>query len=133
MLGRRQSSHKNRTRIAYHEAGHAVVGVVLRGAIREVSIGPDNDLSREVRHPRSRADYWSAEEIAGGRSPAGKRDLVLLNTRESRMTPAESRSGRIRSPCGMRWQIVITTVLRAPVSPIDSSPLFKQTKNPASA
>jgi hypothetical protein len=50
---------------AYHEAGHAVVGVLLRWAIREVSIIPDGESDGRVRHPRrSEVDYWLAEEVA---------------------------------------------------------------------
>jgi hypothetical protein len=50
---------------SYHEAGHVVVGVLLRWAIREVSIIPEEDSAGRVRHPRkSELDYWLAEEVA---------------------------------------------------------------------
>lgn len=53
-----------RERLAYHEAGHVVVGVMLRWAIRTVSIAPEGYLTGYVRHPRTATDYWSAEDIA---------------------------------------------------------------------
>jgi ATP-dependent Zn protease len=50
--------------VAYHEAGHAVVGVLLRWAIRYVSIIPDDQTLGRVHHPRrSDLDYWSADEV----------------------------------------------------------------------
>lgn len=50
--------------VAYHEAGHAVVGVLLRWAIRYVSIIPDDQTLGRVYHPRrSELDYWLAEEV----------------------------------------------------------------------
>ena len=63
-----QLSRCTRECIAYHEAGHVVVGVLLRWAIREVSIVPFGNTLGHVRHPRSAVDYWSAEEIASQRS-----------------------------------------------------------------
>lgn len=49
---------------AYHEAGHAVVGVLLRWAIRDVSIIPDEQTIGRVRHPRrSELDYWLSDEV----------------------------------------------------------------------
>jgi hypothetical protein len=49
---------------AYHEAGHAVVGVLLRWAIRDVSIIPDEQTIGRVRHPRrSELDYWLSGEV----------------------------------------------------------------------
>jgi hypothetical protein len=49
---------------AYHEAGHAVVGVLLRWAIRDVSIVPDDQTIGRVRHPRrSELDYWLSDEV----------------------------------------------------------------------
>ena len=63
-----QLSRTTRECIAYHEAGHVVVGVLLRWAIREVSIVPIGNTLGYVRHPRSAVDYWSAEEIQSQRS-----------------------------------------------------------------
>jgi ATP-dependent Zn protease len=49
---------------AYHEAGHAVVGVLLRWAIRDVSVIPDEQTMGRVRHPRrSELDYWLSDEV----------------------------------------------------------------------
>lgn len=63
-----QLSPTRRECTAYHEAGHVVVGVLLRWAIREVSIVACGNTLGHVRHPRSAVDYWSAEEIASQRS-----------------------------------------------------------------
>src|SRR5438552_723888 len=61
---RRSAAPTTREKAAYHEAGHVVVGVLLRWAIREVSIARRGTLLGQVRHPRTLTDYWSAEEIA---------------------------------------------------------------------
>ena len=56
---------------AYHEAGHAVVGVLLRWAIRDVSIVPDEQTIGRVRHPRrSELDYWLADEVKSQKASA---------------------------------------------------------------
>src|SRR5438552_1950774 len=56
---------------AYHEAGHAVVGVLLRWAIREVSIIPDEQTIGRVRHPRrSELDYWLSDEVTSLKASA---------------------------------------------------------------
>jgi ATP-dependent Zn protease len=56
---------------AYHEAGHAVVGVLLRWAIRDVSIVPDEQTIGRVRHPRrSELDYWLSDEVKSEKASA---------------------------------------------------------------
>jgi ATP-dependent Zn protease len=44
------------SRTAYHEAGHAVVAVVLRRAITHVSIVPTDECLGHVQHPTGVAD-----------------------------------------------------------------------------
>lgn len=66
-----QLASPTRHAVAYHEAGHAVVGVRLRWAIKEVSIVRTADTFGHIIHPRSSVDYWAAEEVASQRRRSG--------------------------------------------------------------
>ena len=83
--------------IAYHEAGHVVVGVLLRWAIREVSIVPCASTLGHVRHPRSSVDYWSAEEIASQRSRSEMSGTAPLPGNDSAQTPSSAGLRRTRA------------------------------------
>ena len=92
----RRLARLTRERTAYHEAGHAVVGVLLRWAIKEVSIVPAYGMLGHVRHPRSAVDYWSVEEIASRRSRSGMSDLASL-VESPLEKPTHSRLRRTRA------------------------------------
>lgn len=90
----RQRATSTRHAVAYHEAGHAVVGVLLRWAIKEVSIIPTLDTLGRVIHPRSFVDYWAAEEIASHRRRSG---IDLRSLVEPPDRPGQSRLRRARA------------------------------------
>jgi hypothetical protein len=89
---------------AYHEAGHAVVGVLLRWAIRDVSIVPDEQTIGRVRHPRrSELDYWLSEEVKSQKvSARSLRERVALPARELTAAQIRMRHRRARIDIAVR-------------------------------
>jgi ATP-dependent Zn protease len=83
-------------KVAYHEAGHAVVGVLLRWAIRHVSIVPSGGTLGYIRHPRTLVDYWSPEEIAS-RISLPSVDNTKAANKYTPDHPARSRLRRTRA------------------------------------
>ena len=88
---------KQRLNVAYHEAGHAVAGVLLRWAIREVSIGPINRLAGYIRHPRGVDDLdCSSLEPPGWRVlPSVGRSAAAMS--RQRGVPARTQRSRLRN------------------------------------
>ena len=84
---------------AYHEAGHAVVGVLLRWAIRDVSIVPDEQTIGRIRHPRrSELDYWLSDEVKSLKASAPrlkKRPLLSSSELTAAQMRMRHRRGRI--------------------------------------
>jgi ATP-dependent Zn protease len=90
--------------VAYHEAGHAVVGVLLRWVIRYVSIIPDEQTLGRVYHPRrSKLDYWLAEEVKSPNASArSHRKQVGLRLGELTAAQIRMRHRRARIDIAVR-------------------------------